>query len=73
MYIESKLDFATSEYFKFGLVVQNGKLKYDHSYHLRNLSYEDKEKMDMLFSKDLDISGFLNDIVHKPDIVDYWN
>ena len=63
VFIECKLDFASSEYFKFTLKVQNGKLKYDHHFHLRNLNPEDREKMDLLFSKDLDISGFLNEVV----------
>lgn len=63
VFIESKLDFATSEYFKFGLEVKNGQLKYDHSFHLRNLDAESREKMDMFFAKDLDISRFLNEVI----------
>ena len=63
VYVESKLDFGTSEYLKFAIQVKGGKLVYDHSFHLRNLDKEDKDRIDLLFSQDLDISGFLNDVI----------
>lgn len=73
VFVESKLDFQTAEYFKFRVLVQNGKLKYDHSFHLRNLDQEEKDKMDLFFSRDLDLSGFLNEIVQKPEVKAYWD
>ena len=63
VYVECKKDFMTSEFLKFGLNVQDGRLKYDHAFHLRALDADEKAKIDELFEKDIDLSGFLNSIV----------
>lgn len=73
VFIECKLNLSTAEYFKFNIKVKNGKLNYDHSFHLRNLSNEEKSEMNDLFMNKINISGFLNEIVQKPNIKQYWD
>ena len=73
VFIECKLGYESAEYFKFNIQVKNKKLHYDHSFHLRNLQPDDKEKMDLFFSKDLDISGFLNEVMQKPEVKEFWD
>ena len=73
VYVECKKDFMTSEFLKFGLNVQDGRLKYDHAFHLRALDADEKAKINELFEKDIDLSGFLNSIVQSPQVKKFWD
>lgn len=72
VFIESKLNFLAAEYFKFGLKVVDGKIKYDHHYFIEGSEKEEKDRVDKLFKDTINLEGFLNEVMQSDDVRDYW-
>lgn len=74
-FIECKLDFESSRYFKYSLSIENGKLKYDHKRYIDSANKHDKdsvEELDELFSKRINITSFIDDLLKHPDVKATW-
>lgn len=75
-YVECKLNFDSAEYFKYGVSINDDKIVYNHKKYLADLGKTtDKaeiDKINQLFSKDINIGSFLNSIVNSKELVDSW-
>lgn len=75
-FIECKLNLETAEYFKFGVKIIGNKLNYDHKKFLQGDVKHNKEQFDRineLFTKDINLSEFLNNLMQNDQVKDYWN
>lgn len=75
-YVECKLNFDSAEYFKYGVSINGDKIVYNHKKYLADLGKTtDKaeiDKINQLFSKNINIGSFLNSIVNSKELVDSW-
>lgn len=73
-FIECKLDFKTSRYFKYGVKIRNGKPTYDYTRYISSAKKndEDVKEVDELFSKCIDMDRFMKDVMADPEVVKSW-
>lgn len=72
-FVECKLDFDTSEYFKYGVTIDKTNIKYNHKKYIEGI--KDKEQIKFineLFDTHINISSFLNKLVQSPEIKNTW-
>lgn len=73
-FIECKLDFESSRYFKYGVEIKNGNPVYTHQRYIDSAKKndEDVQKVDDLFTKCINMSGFMKDVMQNPEVKDSW-
>lgn len=73
-FIECKLDFENARYFKYGIQIDNGKLKYDHKRYIDGKKNSDEiSKIDELFTKYINLNAFMDDILKEPSVKETWD
>ena len=67
-YVECKLDYETSRYFKYNLELVDGKLMYNHQRYLQGKTPEERKKIDHLFKHGIRLNEILDEILADGDI-----
>lgn len=67
-YVECKLDFESSRYFKYNLELVNGNLVYNHHRYLQGRSPEERKQIDRLFRRGINLNEILNEILADGEI-----
>lgn len=67
-YVECKLDYETSRYFKYNLELVDGKLMYNHQRYLQGKTPEERKKINHLFKHGIRLNEILDEILADGDI-----
>ena len=73
-FIECKLDFVSSQYFKYGVEIKNGSIIYDHKRYIDSAkkNNEDVKKIDELFTKCINMDAFMKSLMSQPEVKKSW-
>jgi len=73
-FVECKLDFATSRYFKYQVTADTNHIYYDHKKYLQGYGGDKVAiaRVDDLFNKKVNISKFLTELLEHPKVKATW-
>lgn len=70
-YVECKYNYASANYFKFQVEVENGRFRYDPKFFEAGCSDEEKEEVRKLFAE-IDLTGFFEELVQDDRVRSSW-